>query len=83
MDFQYDIVGESMSGLEMFIQASVIVDSNGTSWHFTDVEFANLNPSPKYLTEHQTRKVALRNIPLNNKSPEELSKAIGTWYPHR
>lgn len=31
MDFQYDIVGESMSGLEMFIQASVIVDSNGTS----------------------------------------------------
>lgn len=83
MVHKYDIIGKSISGLDMFIQASVIVDSNGTSWHFTDVEFATLDPSLKYLTSYQTRKVALRNIPLNDKSPEELSKAIRAWYPHR
>ena len=77
MDQKYDIMGKSMSGLDMFIQASVIVDSNGTSWHFTDVEFATLDPSPKYLTDHQTRNDALRNIPLNNKSPEDIQSYKG------
>ena len=77
MDQKYDIMGTSMSGLDMFIQASVIVDSNGTSWHFTDVEFATLDPSPKYLTYHQTRNNALRNIPLNNKSPEDIQSHKG------
>jgi hypothetical protein len=77
MDETYDIDNKSMSGLDMFIQASVIVDSNGTSWHFTDVEFATFDPSPKYLTDHQTRKDALRNIPLNNKSPEDIKSYKG------
>lgn len=77
MDQKYDIMGKSMSGLDMFIQASVIVDSNGTSWHFTDVEFATLDRSPKYLTDHQTRNDALRNIPLNNKSPEDIQSDKG------
>ena len=82
MDTQHDIGGERMSGLEMFTRASVIVDSNGTSWHFTDIEFATLDPSSKYLSEHHTREIALRNIPFNGKPPEEISKAIVTWYPH-
>ncbi|OAL42764.1 hypothetical protein IQ07DRAFT_338354 [Pyrenochaeta sp. DS3sAY3a] len=77
---QHNVANKTVSGLEMFTLASVIVDSNGINWHCTDVEFANLNPSPKYLTKHEVRSIALRNIALNGQSPERLSRSIKEWY---
>lgn len=80
MGYYYDFMGKSMSGLEIFTLASVIIDSGGTSWHLTDVEFANLTPSPVYLTKDQIWEIALKNILLNNKSPKEIYLAIKARY---